>query len=63
MTEDADAIARIAEAAGLFPGDMLGGMIAPYLEGTKPDIWLTATVAGEPIAFAFCEPERMTSGT
>ena len=60
---DTRAIARIAEATGLFPAAMLGDMIAGYLDRTGPDIWLTATLAGEPVAFCFCEPERITEGT
>lgn len=60
---DTGAIERIAEATGLFPADMLDDMIAGYLDRTKPDIWLTATIGGEPVGFGFCEPERMTEGT
>ena len=60
---DTGAIARIAEATGLFPANMLDDMIAGYLDRTKADIWLTAMIGGEPIGFGFCEPERMTVGT
>ena len=63
LAADIAAIARIAEATGLFPADMLSPMIAGYLDGSKPDIWLTAAVGEDPIGFGFCEPERMTSGT
>lgn len=60
---DTGAIARIAGTTGLFPPDMLDDMIAGYLDGTKADIWLTATIGDEPVGFGFCEPERMTEGT
>lgn len=60
---DHDALARIAEATGLFPREMLGGMIAGYLEGTSEDVWLVAETRGVVIGFVFCEPERLTSGT
>lgn len=60
---DTRAIPRIAETTGLFPAAMLGDMIAGYLDRTKPDIWLTAAIASEPVGFGFCEPERMTEGT
>lgn len=63
LPSDVEAIGHIAEATGLFPGDMLGGMIAGYLEGKKTDIWLTVSSGGEMLAFAFCEPERLTQGT
>jgi GNAT superfamily N-acetyltransferase len=61
--EDIDAIASIAGATGLFPPEMLGDMIAGYLDGAKADIWLTAIIGDQPVGFGFCEPERMTSGT
>jgi GNAT superfamily N-acetyltransferase len=61
--EDSAAIASIAEATKLFPGEMLGEMIAGYLDGTKTDLWLTASSMGDAVAFAFCEPERLTNGT
>ncbi len=60
---DIDAIGRIAETTGLFPAEMLPGMIGGYIDGGKADLWLTAELAGAPIGFAFCEPERMTNGT
>jgi GNAT superfamily N-acetyltransferase len=61
--EDTVPIASIAETTELFPGEMLGDMIAGYFNGTKTDLWLTAALADEPVAFAFCEPERLTNGT
>ena len=60
---DVRIIARIAEETELFPGEMLGDMIAGYFDGSKSDIWLTAVAEDEPIGFGFCEPERMTVGT
>ena len=60
---DLKAIAAIADATNLFPGDMLGGMIAGYLDRSNDDIWLTAEIDGEPVGFGFCEPERLTTGT
>ena len=60
---DTATIASIAEATELFPGEMLGDMIAGYLDGTKTDLWLTASSGDDAVAFAFCEPERLTNGT
>lgn len=59
---DIPAIKVIAEAAELFPGDMLDDMIAPYFARTVRDIWFVVTEEGEPVGFGFCEPERMTDG-
>ena len=63
LAADIDTIAVVAGATGLFPPEMLGDMIAGYLDGTKTDIWLTAVIGDRPVGFGFCEPERMTSGT
>ncbi len=63
IASDLTAIAAIAEETGLFPADALGGMIAGFLDGSAPDIWLTAECDGEALGFGFCEPERFTNGT
>ncbi len=61
--EDCAAIAAIADAT-LFPADMLGPMIAPFLN--DPDcrhVWSVATQESRVVGFTYCEPERMTHGT
>lgn len=63
VAADLEAIGNIAEATDLFPSSMLPDMIAGYLDGSKPDIWLTANSDYRAVAFAFCEPERLTNGT
>ncbi len=63
VSEDLQAIAQVADATELFPGHMIRDMTSGYLNGSKPDLWFTAATGGKPIAFAFCEPERMTNGT
>ena len=60
---DLPAIAAIADATELFPGDMLEDMMTGYFDGSSPDIWLTAKIEGKPVGFGFCEPERLTNGT
>ena len=45
------------------PPEMLGGMIAGYLEKTTRDIWFVTVEGGHIVGFGYCEPERMTSGT
>ena len=60
---DIDSLKAVIEAAGLFPPDLLDGMIAGHLAGTAPEeIWLTLEEDG-PVAIAYCAPERMTAGT
>lgn len=61
---DQPALGRIISAVELFPAEMLGGMIAPYLDGkgSAGEFWLTDDDGG-PIGVAYCAPERMTDGT
>ena len=61
--QDARTIALIADQTELFPPEMLDGMIHGYLSQTSRDIWFVGELEDEVIAFGFCEPERMTSGT
>lgn len=61
--QDAIAIGVIADQTELFPAEMLGEMMEAYVSQVSRDIWFVGEVQGEVIAFGFCEPERMTSGT
>lgn len=63
QADDIPLIGAIAAATGLFPEELLPGMMAGYLQRTSPDVWLVAEHVGVVIGFCFCEPERMTSGT
>jgi ribosomal protein S18 acetylase RimI-like enzyme len=61
--DDAAALKAVIDATGLFPGEMLDAMLAPYLDGeATTDVWLTYD-DGTPAAIAYHAPERMTSGT
>ena len=54
----------VIDATGLFPSEMLDSMVAPYFTGEAPgEFWLTALNNEEPVAVAYCAPERMTRGT
>ena len=60
--DDVSALAQVAEAAGLFPADMMADMIAPALAGGS-DIWRVAAGEGDaPQGFAFARKEEMTDG-
>ena len=61
--DDIPAIKTIAAETALFPPDMLDDMIAGYLDQSSSDIWFVAEQEDQPLAFGFCEPERMTEGT
>lgn len=60
---DMPALGAIAAEADLFPPDLLGGMMAGFLEGSAPDLWIVAEGPGPVVGFAFCQPERLTEGT
>jgi len=60
---DMAALKVVIDASGLFPSDMLDGMLAGYFSGeARNDFWLTDDDGG-PVAVAYYAPERMTSGT
>ena len=60
---DLPAIRSVVEDAALFPPEMLDDMIAGYLAETSQDIWFVSMEYDDIVGFAYCEPERMTSGT
>jgi len=61
--DDMAALKAVIDASGLFPSDMLDGMMAGYFSGeASNDFWLTDDDGG-PVAVAYYAPERMTSGT
>ena len=61
--DDLPALKRVIAATGLFPAELLDGMLAgPLSSEATEEIWLTAVV-GDPVAIAYCAPERMTQGT
>ena len=65
--DDLPAIATIIDATELFPSEMLPDMTASFTSGAEPDaaddVWLTATLDGEPAGVCFAKPEDLTDGT
>lgn len=61
--QDVPDLKIVIDTSGLFPSEMLDGMISDSFENpASRDIWITC---GEdrPMALAFCAPEQMTEGT
>jgi ribosomal protein S18 acetylase RimI-like enzyme len=58
--DDLPALESMIAATGLFPPEMLAGMLDAHLRGAAGEVWLTA-LAGATVAYA--APERMTEGT
>lgn len=60
---DTAALKAVIDATGLFPSDMLDGMMAGYFGGDAgDDFWLTDDDGG-PVGVGYYAPERMTQGT
>jgi ribosomal protein S18 acetylase RimI-like enzyme len=61
---DLDDLKAVIETSGLFPPDLLEGMVSDFFTdpGTQ-DIWLTKLMDGKAVAIAYCAPERLTAGT
>lgn len=61
---DLEELKIVIESSGLFPPDMLEGMMTDYFTSSETqDIWLTKTKNGKPIAISYCAPEKLTDGT
>ena len=60
--EDIPSLKAVIEANDLFPSDMLDDMISDYFNHNSNDLWLTYE-DNQPVAIAYCAPERMTEGT
>lgn len=61
---DLDHLKAVIDATGLFPSELLDGMLDAFLDGEQPDEhWLTIDRDGRAAALAHYAPERMTVGT
>jgi ribosomal protein S18 acetylase RimI-like enzyme len=61
---DVSALADIANATELFPGEMLPELIDSFLSGGGcQDLWLTCESAGLVEGFCYSVPEKLTDGT
>lgn len=59
---DLPALKDIIAANDLFPPDLLDGMLAGHLAGDDGELWCILADP-DPVALAYCAPERMTMGT
>lgn len=62
--DDIPALQDVLTETGLFPADMLPGMLDGFLSDYPcADLWLTAEVDGRPVGFCYATPEALTDGT
>lgn len=61
---DLSDLETVIETNGLFPPDLLEGMMADFFTNPETqDIWLAKLIDAKPVAVAYCAPERLTAGT
>jgi GNAT superfamily N-acetyltransferase len=61
---DLEELKTVIETSGLFPSDLLEGMMSDFFtNAATQDIWLTKLINEKPVAIAYCAPERLTAGT
>ena len=64
VAQDLNHLKLVIDSTELFPSELLDDMLSDYLTNeASTDIWLTQIIDGQPIAVAYCAPERMTEGT
>ncbi|MEL6495512.1 MAG: GNAT family N-acetyltransferase [Cyanobacteria bacterium J06623_7] len=63
IADDLPALKAVIAANDLFPPQMLDEMMSDYFaHPDSNDIWFTCVI-NEPVAIAYCAPEKMTEGT
>jgi ribosomal protein S18 acetylase RimI-like enzyme len=61
--EDIAGLQAVLEGTGLFPPEMLYGILGGHLSHNEsPDIWLTAELGGKAIGFCYASPEPLADG-
>ncbi|MDO6445361.1 GNAT family N-acetyltransferase [Colwellia sp. 1_MG-2023] len=63
--DDLPTVKQIIDETEMFPSEMLDEMTAPFFDHTNSDnedLWFVAC-SDQPVAIAYCAPERMTDGT
>ncbi len=54
----------VLDATGLFPSEMLAGMLSGFLnDANSRDLWLTCEADGAAVGFCYAAPEQLTEDT
>lgn len=62
--DDLTSAKDVINTTGLFPGEMLDEMAAPFLAGmASNDLWFVALDTQVVVGLVYCSQERMTDGT
>ena len=62
-TDDIAELQTVLDGTGLFPSELLPGMLAPYLAGETEAFWLTCHSDGEAVGLCYTAPEDLADGT
>lgn len=63
-TEDIDVLKNVLDGTELFPSEMLPDMLRGFLSDQESEeIWLTSTLDGRAVGFAYALPEELAEGT
>lgn len=61
---DLPSIKALIDESGLFPSELLDGMVEDFFSHPAPhDMWFAGEIGTEIAAVAYCAPEKMTLGT
>ncbi len=63
IAADLPALKQVLDRTGLFPSELLDGMIAPALAGETEAFWLTCHADGQPVGLCFTAPKEMPDRT
>ena len=64
QSADIPALKQVVDGTGLFPSQMLPGLLSAFLSGDESEsTWLTAEEDGNAIGFCFASAEALTDGT
>lgn len=64
QADDLTPLKAVIDSTGLFPGEMLDEMAAPFLSGAAPDdLWFVAHDRDVAVGLVYCVPEGLTDKT
>ena len=62
-SDDIPDLQIVLDQTGLFPSEMLPGMLAPALAGEAGAFWMTCHLDNAAVGFCYTAPEDLTDGT
>ncbi len=64
IRQDIPALQSVLKETGLFPADMLPGLLSNFLTNEdSADLWMSCEVNGTAVGFCYAVPEQLADGT